>query len=223
MFDAERLLGGLIGSGISRKSPKTLKRMARGMTRGSGSVLGMGALGVAIAAFDHFTQKGQSAPAMPQSPAPPPPPTPTTGAVPPPPTTGPPPPPMPAASGGPEAQGGESSGEREALLLIQGMIAAANADGHIDDREGDAILGKLYEAGFGEEERRFILQELADPKIIDSLLPQLDTPQLRRQFYAVSCLAIEIDTQAERDYLANLSARLGLDAEVCREIEDRIG
>ena len=69
MFDAEKLLGGLLGSGMDRQGlGSTLGNLA---SPGKASVA-MGLLGVAMAAFEHFTEdrsssQGQRAGAGPAS------------------------------------------------------------------------------------------------------------------------------------------------------------
>src|SRR5690606_2248599 len=51
--------------------------------------------------------------------------------------------------------------QRFALTLLTAMIAAAKADGHIDQTERARIFDKMEEAGLGAEERAFIDNELA--------------------------------------------------------------
>ena len=77
------------------------------------------------------------------------------------------------------------------------MVAAANADGEIDSDEEKAILEYLEEGKLNAEEREFIHQLIASPPSIDSLIPKVTDEELARQVYAVSELAIEVDTQAE--------------------------
>ncbi|MEE8583589.1 MAG: DUF533 domain-containing protein [Acidobacteriota bacterium] len=212
MFDAERLLGGLIKGKVRRKSPRMVRKLMHpGVGTGARAALGMGAIGLAFAAFEHFSEKKASGPPPPPGPpgvpsGPPPPPG-SRGAAPPL------PPPAPAAPAS------EQTRQDNALLLIRAMIAAAHADGQLDDKERSSILSQVEEAGLGEEERRFMLQELDHPRRMDSLLPAGLTPELREQVYAASLLAIEVDTQAERDYLDRLAQRLGLDEAARKEIE----
>ncbi len=101
------------------------------------------------------------------------------------------------------------------------MIAAAHSDGRLDEQERSSILSQVEEAGFGEEERRFMEQELDHPRPMDSLLPAGLTSELREQVYAASLLAIEVDSQAERDFLQRLARRLGLDESARTDIEAR--
>jgi uncharacterized membrane protein YebE (DUF533 family) len=103
------------------------------------------------------------------------------------------------------------------------MIAAANADGHIDETERQSILNRLAEAELSEEEREFLDRELSAPPSIDSVLPGVDSPRLSAQLYAVSLLAIDVDTKAEEDYLAYLRNRLGLDDNTVKQIHQTLG
>ncbi|RZW18646.1 MAG: DUF533 domain-containing protein, partial [Desulfobulbaceae bacterium] len=47
--------------------------------------------------------------------------------------------------------------------------------------------------------------------------------ELAVEAYAASLLAIEVDTEAERDYLKQLAAELGLDPRVTGHIEETLG
>ena len=208
MINAEKLLRGLVKHGLSSK--KTRRSAGKLLKGGLGGVVGIGALGIAVAAVDHFSRKGSvGAPQTPPQRPPVPPPVSETGR-----TTAPPPPPQPVAP---------AEREDDALLLIRAMIAAANADGLIDEQERAAVLGELKSAGLSAQEEEFINRELDSPSSIDSLLPQVSRPDLAREVYAVSLLAIEVDTKAERDYLSYLRTRLSLDEDSIGELHDRFG
>ncbi len=180
-----------------------------------GTVAGLGALGVAMAAYEHYTQK-QSQPPPPQQ---------ATGAYPPPAprSAKPPPPPPPLTSGSPAKRLPPGPGEERAQLLIRAMIAAANADGAIDSQEKEAILLQLGEDGMGRDERALIEAELAAPVSIDSLLPRVNSPELANQVYAVSLAAIEVDTDSERHYLQYLRSRLRLEDSVVEDLHNQFG
>ncbi|MEF0940766.1 tellurite resistance TerB family protein [Rhizobium sp. BR 362] len=97
-----------------------------------------------------------------------------------------------------------------ALSLVRAMIAAARADGHIDDAERRHILGKVQEAGVGAEAEAFFARELANPVDLDAIVASAQTEEQRVQVYTASRLAIEPDSRAERGYLDLLAGRLGL-------------
>ena len=52
---------------------------------------------------------------------------------------------------------------------------------------------------------------------------QASSPELAVQVYAASLLAIEVDTAAERAYLRDLAARLGLDASAVARVHQALG
>lgn len=114
--------------------------------------------------------------------------------------------------------------ERNALgvKIIQAMIAAAKADGHIDAQEQQRIFGKFDEAGLGMEEKAFLMDELRKPLDIDAIVALADNTEQAVEIYAASCLAIDPDDPAEQAYLAMLSARLKLAPELKTNIEAEV-
>ena len=216
MFKPEKLLGSLLG-GSSRRGGASLLT----------SQLGMGLLGVAIEAVDHYMKKSQTPappapgaygasipPSAPGVPAPPPPSPGPAVAPPPPPGAGPVGAPPSAPSAVPPvdapAATAAAAGQNDAVLLIRAMIAAANADGTIDQEERQRILDKFQNADLSQEEHAFLVNELFAPTSLDGIVSQVNSPDLARQVYGVSLLAIDVDTDAERVYLRTLGQRLGL-------------
>ena len=185
-------------------------------------MLGMGALGVAIAAFEHFTKQQKTGGAQSFTGVPPvqpqggvaartvPPSSPAATAlewrdlesIPPP------PPPAPLAS----------PAQKEAMLMIQAMIAAANCDYEIDADERGRIVRTMEESGLDEAEKKVLLDELEHPKDIARSLPWRRRPALRRDVYLASEMAIDADTKAEQNYLARLARQLGLGDEEVAEL-----
>ncbi len=170
----------------------------------------MGVLGLAIAAFEHFSTKSQteSAPmqynraSTPVAPLPERPdeatPHPALDWT---------PPPLPTAAAHPDPV---ATSNPDALLLIRAMIAAANADHFIDDQERAAILKRVTESGLGEAEQVFIQGELANPIELRTLAAQVRTPEMAEQIFAVSLMAIDVDSEAEQNYLQQLASALKL-------------
>lgn len=113
--------------------------------------------------------------------------------------------------------------ENRALLSLKAMIAAAKADGAIDQRERERILDKLRDAGADDETRDFIAKEAATPLDLDALTAEVSDPQTAAQVYAASLLAIKVDTTAERSYLRDLAQKLGLDDQVVANLHNVLG
>ncbi len=111
-------------------------------------------------------------------------------------------------------------GEHEfALVLIRAMIAAARADGRIDDEERRKIGERLSASGMNSDAEEFLRAELAAPLDIDALVACARTEAQKVELYTASRLAIEPNTRAERGYLDLLAGRLGLPDELVDHIE----
>ncbi len=111
-------------------------------------------------------------------------------------------------------------GEAEfALTLVRAMIAAAKADGHIDEAERTRIGDKLRTSGLDGEAERFLMDELDRPLDIDQLVAGARTEAQRAELYTASRLAIDPDTRAERGYLDLLAGRLKLPDALVDHIE----
>jgi uncharacterized membrane protein YebE (DUF533 family) len=123
----------------------------------------------------------------------------------------------------PQSAGEEAVLEERALVLIRAMVSAAKADGEIDAAERGRIAGRVREAGSGAEALEFLMAEMARPLDLASLVGQVRGPEEAVEVYAASLLAIEVDTAAERDYLARLARSLGLDAGVVGEVHRALG
>jgi len=210
-MDAERMLFGLVrnamGGGGSRRRRRRGRSKIMGVSKGA---LGMGALGVAIAAFEHITDKQKTSGSTGSSTPPP--------ALPPLPGQGeaalPDLPPVPGSA--------PSGGDGEALLVVRSMIAAANADFEVDDEERRKIEQALEESELADDEKRFLLEEIEHPVGIATLAEAATTPVLAREVYLASLMAIDADSAAERNYLARLAGRLGIDETEAAQIEGMI-
>jgi uncharacterized membrane protein YebE (DUF533 family) len=209
MFNAEKLLGGMLLGGSRRR------RGIGGLLSGGGVALGV--MGVAMAAVEHYVNKsrtgsqGAPPPGVPGRSSPPP--LPGASSVP-----APAPPPAPGSTGRETAED-----DSQAVLLIRAMIAAANADGVIDQEERNRVLNRLQAVQLTSEEHAFIVNELLAPKDIDGIVGQVKSAEMAREVYAASLAAIEVDTQAEKTHMDTLAARLSLDDAAVDEIHAKLG
>jgi uncharacterized membrane protein YebE (DUF533 family) len=106
---------------------------------------------------------------------------------------------------------------------LRAMVAAAKADGDIDAAERGRIAGRVREAGAGGEALEFLMAELQQPLDLPALAAQVRGPEEAVEVYAASLLAIEVDSDAERAYLARLAQSTGLDAGTVGQIHTALG
>lgn len=97
-----------------------------------------------------------------------------------------------------------------ALSLVRVMIAAARADGHVDDAERARIHDKLELSGFGNDAVAFLDRELNQPVDMDAIVAAAVTEVQKVEMFTAARLAIDPDTRAERGFLDLLAGRLGL-------------
>ena len=117
--------------------------------------------------------------------------------------------PPPAGSGFDPAQAPQ--GETGfAMALVRVMIAAARADGHIDESERGRIADRLRLAGIGAEAEQFLVEELEKPVDLDALVAAAGTEPQKVELYTAARLTIAPDSRAERGFLDLLAGRLGL-------------
>ncbi|RUM97505.1 tellurite resistance TerB family protein [Pseudaminobacter arsenicus] len=114
-------------------------------------------------------------------------------------------------------------GEGEfALTLVRAMIAAAKADGHIDEEERRKIGDKLSLAGIGSEAEDFLRSELERPLDLDELVAAARSDAQKIEIYTASRLTIDPDTRTERGYLDMLAGRLQLPDALIDHIESTV-
>lgn len=110
--------------------------------------------------------------------------------------------------------------EDTAKVMLRAMLTAAKADGQIDDGEKEKILGQLGDVS--QEEMAFVRDELSAPVDVEGLVR--DIPQgMEHQAYLMSVMAIDLDSAEEARYLDGFAKALGIDAQTCNAIHDKLG
>jgi uncharacterized membrane protein YebE (DUF533 family) len=243
IMDFEKMLGSMLGgfmgtnptSGTSATKQSSGTGLMAQLKRGLASPQGMmAAAGIAFGAFEAY-QKSQSGnqagtgttappplPGMPPAPsasvAPPVPgmpPAPSASVAPPVPGM----PPAPSASVAPPVPSA-TPGASDSVRLIQAMIGAAYADGHMDDDERSKIISKVEESGISDEERQWLNNEMDNPRSIAELTAGVNDHRMKTMIYGLSYAAIIEDSSEETAYLNNLAAALGLTAEDTQSLKE---
>ena len=106
-----------------------------------------------------------------------------------------------------------------ALLYIRAMIAAAAADGRIDAREQEKIIGGLKQAGLDREAEEFLAQEMNNPATTADLAAGVQGDTEAVQVFTAARIAIDLDNDQEHDFLVALAGDLGLDDELVAHID----
>lgn len=107
-----------------------------------------------------------------------------------------------------------------ATLIIRAMINAAKSDGNIDQAEQDEIVGKLGKVS--EAEVQFIREEFAAPLNVEQFARSIPKG-MEQQIYAVSLMAIDLDTNKEASYLHQLGSAMGIQPQVANQLHEKLG
>jgi len=226
-FDLGGVLGAVLGGGKPARSRR--RSPARGR-QDLGRALAMLA-GVAIEAMNKVQQP---APAPRRSPGPDP-----WGAPPPGKPAPLPPPPKPArgrasvpVAGKPAPAQPRRAAEpppppiapqdREGLLMLRAMVAAARADGQVDAAERAQIADQLDAAGLGPAARDAVLAEFDAATPPEALAREAGDPMLAAQLYAAALAGAATVEGAERAWLDAFARALRLDRAAAEAIERRI-
>ncbi|MGQ0673806.1 MAG: DUF533 domain-containing protein [Hyphomicrobium sp.] len=106
-----------------------------------------------------------------------------------------------------------------ATRMIRAMIAAAAADGRIDDEERRRILGVMDQSGLGDEARQFLEREIAAPADSSEIAAGVTSPAVAAQIYTAARIAVGPGGGAEKSFLAGLARRLGITPALASEID----
>ncbi|MDN3523671.1 tellurite resistance TerB family protein [Halomonas sabkhae] len=131
-------------------------------------------------------------------------------------------------AGGDEAREGKpveqleaNQQEERSLELLQAMIMAARADGHIDEQERAMLAEQIDELGADDELHQWVEQQLQAPLDAAALAQQADSPQAAREMYLVSVAIIDDQNAMERAWLDQLATALELDDALKQELEQQ--
>lgn len=110
--------------------------------------------------------------------------------------------------------------EAAAALMLRAMIQAVKCDGEMDANERKKLMANLKDAT--PQEQAFVEHEFQQPVDVEALARQVPRG-LEQQVYMMSVMAIDLDKQAEAQYLHSLATAMGVSQQQVNAIHDHIG
>lgn len=126
------------------------------------------------------------------------------------------------AEGSPFLPHTAANGQPFALALIQSMIAAAHADGHIGPDEHKQIFEAVNRAGLDADAKAFVFDALAKPLSPREVAAMAAGVEQGAELYLAARLAIEPDHPAEKAYLEALAGALALPAGLAAHLDAQV-
>ncbi|MCK7545443.1 tellurite resistance TerB family protein [Marinobacter bryozoorum] len=112
--------------------------------------------------------------------------------------------------------------EQRGLEILQAMIMAARADGHIDANERAVLTQEIEKLGADDELQVWVQQQFDAPLDADVLALQADSPQAAREIYLVSAVIIDDQNPMERAWLDQLANALKLPPTLTKELDRQV-
>jgi uncharacterized membrane protein YebE (DUF533 family) len=106
-----------------------------------------------------------------------------------------------------------------ATRYIRAMIAAAAADGRIDETEQGKILGGLRQAGIEQAAQQFLAAEINNPASVEALAEGIASPEEAVQVYTAARIAIDLDSDEEHAFLTSLAEALEIDETLAAQVD----
>lgn len=107
-------------------------------------------------------------------------------------------------------------------LILKAMIAAAKADGHVDQQEMDRIEQTLKQAGADHKLQTLLQTELNKPLDPTEVARLANSPQQASEIYLASLIVTDEQNFMEKAYLQELAKQLQLSPEVTFQLEQQL-
>lgn len=111
--------------------------------------------------------------------------------------------------------------EDHSWAMLQAMISAARADGHMDERERSLVEAELHRLEADPALRARVDAELRRPVDPAEVAARADTPEKAAELYLASVIVCDSTSTMERAYLDALAAALQLPPTLKSELERR--
>jgi len=112
--------------------------------------------------------------------------------------------------------------EQHSRAILKALIAAAKADGHIDDRERQLIEGEFSKCNNDPKTQEWLQAELIKPLDPAEVALAASTPEMAAEMYIASVMLVDEDSFMERSYLDELARQLKLEPGLKNELEKQV-
>lgn len=112
--------------------------------------------------------------------------------------------------------------ELHSQAILKALVAAAKADGHIDDRERQLIEGEFTKLDNDQELQHWLHAELNKPLDPADVARAASTPEMAAEMYIASVMLVDEENFMEKSYLDELARQLKLEPGLKLELEKQM-
>ncbi|MBL8314650.1 MAG: tellurite resistance TerB family protein [Rubrivivax sp.] len=109
--------------------------------------------------------------------------------------------------------------ETHSQAILTAMIAAAKADGHLDERERGLLQAELQRVQADAATQQWAVQAVERPASAADVAALAQGPEMAAEIYLASVLVVDESNPAERSYLDDLAQRLRLAPSLKADLE----
>ncbi|MCJ8205101.1 tellurite resistance TerB family protein [Pseudomonas sp. RGM2987] len=112
--------------------------------------------------------------------------------------------------------------EQHAQAILKALVAAAKADGHVDERERQLIEGEFTKLDNDQELQHWLHAELNKPLDPTDVARAAGTPEMAAEMYIASVMLVDEENFMEKSYLDELARQLKLEPGLKAELEKQV-
>jgi len=105
------------------------------------------------------------------------------------------------------------------LGVVRAMIAAAKADGVIDEEENQMITQQIDSSDLNDAASAFLMNEVQQPANAQRIADSVNSTEQAVEVYLASLLVTGEQTESEKTYLEQLCSALRLEPALARQLE----
>ncbi|BBP66850.1 MULTISPECIES: tellurite resistance TerB family protein [Pseudomonas] len=112
--------------------------------------------------------------------------------------------------------------EQHSQAILKALVAAAKADGHVDERERELIEGEFTKLDNDQELQHWLHAELNKPLDPTDVARAAGTPEIAAEMYVASVMLVDEENFMEKSYLDELARQLKLEPGLKAELEKQV-
>lgn len=112
--------------------------------------------------------------------------------------------------------------EQHSQAILKALVAAAKADGHVDERERQLIEGEFAKLDNDQELHHWLHAELNKPLDPTDVARAASTPEMAAEMYIASVMLVDEENFMEKSYLDELARQLKLEPGLKVELEKQV-